>query len=125
MKKGGKELFVVGDRVLVVPDVGEERSNTGLYLPKWAVEKESVQGGRIVEVGSDVSMPDPTDIEEEPWKKSFSQGEKAEIEAKVGDYVLFLRKASIELKIDRDIYLIVPYNALLIVIRNQDKQNPI
>lgn len=125
MKKGGKELFVVGDRVLVVPDVGEERSNTGLYLPKWAVEKESVQGGRIVEVGSDVSMPDPTDIEEEPWKKSFSQEEKAEIEAKVGDYVLFLRKASIELKIDRDIYLIVPYNALLIVIRNQDKQNPI
>mgnify|MGYP002395623836 FL=1 len=40
MKKGKKEIIVVGDRILIVPDVGEDRSNAGLYLPKWAVEKE-------------------------------------------------------------------------------------
>ena len=57
MKKGNKELLVVGDRLLIVPDVGEERSNAGLYLPKWAVEKESIQAGRIVEVGPGIPLP--------------------------------------------------------------------
>ncbi|MBD3386845.1 co-chaperone GroES [candidate division KSB1 bacterium] len=122
MKKGKKEILVVGDRVLVVPDMGEERSNVGLYLPKWAVEKESVQGGRIVEVGSDIPMPNPTDIEEEPWKDLSSSHREGTIDAKVGDYVIFLRKAAIELKFDRETYLIVPYAALLITIREISKE---
>jgi chaperonin GroES len=125
MKKGKKEILVVGDRVLVVPDMGEERSNVGLYLPKWAVEKESVQGGRIVEVGSDIPMPNPTDIEEEPWKDLSSSQREGKIDAKVGDYVIFLRKAAIELNIDRETYLIVPYAALLITIRETSEKKTV
>lgn len=28
-----KELIVVGDRILISPDEGEDRTDTGLYLP--------------------------------------------------------------------------------------------
>ena len=117
MKKGKKEILVAGDRVVIVPDVGEERSNVGLYLPKWAVDKESVQGGRIVEIGPDIALASPTDIEEEPWKASHDVNEGSEPLTKIGDYVLFLRKAAIEIKIDDENYLILPQAALLIIIR--------
>jgi len=44
MKKKSK-LVVVGDRILIEPDEGEEKTAVGLYVPRWVVEKESVQGG--------------------------------------------------------------------------------
>ena len=37
MKKGKKELIVVGDRVLIRADEGDERSKVGLYLPATAL----------------------------------------------------------------------------------------
>ena len=118
MKKGKKELIVVGDRLLIVPDVGEDRSNTGLYLPKWALEKESVQAGRIVEVGPGVPMPQPNDIEEEPWKQSIRDQEKVPQQAQVGDDAIFLRKAAVEIKFEGETFLIVPHAAVLLLIRN-------
>lgn len=118
MKKGNKEILVVGDRVLIVPDIGEDRSNTGLYLPKWAVEKESIQAGRIIEVGSGFPLPLPEDIEEEPWKAHEPQNDQEMLEPQVGDYVIFLRKAAIEIKYEGDLYLIVPHAALLMVVRD-------
>ena len=41
-----KRLIVVGDRVLISPEEGEERTNVGLYLPPTAVE--SRQDGRNI-----------------------------------------------------------------------------
>ena len=118
MKKGKKELIVVGDRLLIVPDIGEDRSNTGLYLPKWAVEKESVQAGRIVEVGPGVPMPQPNDVEEEPWKQSIKDLEQIPQPAQVGDDAIFLRKAAVEIKLEGETFLIVPYAAILLLVRN-------
>jgi len=40
MEKG--KLIVVGDRVLVTPDEGEERTKVGLYLPQTVTDKQSV-----------------------------------------------------------------------------------
>src|SRR5436309_1097763 len=37
-----KRLIVVGDRVLIAPEEGEERTNVGLYLPPTAVESRQV-----------------------------------------------------------------------------------
>ncbi|MBN2356028.1 co-chaperone GroES [candidate division KSB1 bacterium] len=119
MKKGSKEIIIVGDRVLIVPDMGEERSNVGLYLPKWAVERELVQGGTIVEIGPGIPMPAPGDQEEELWKPSQSQGHFTPLQARIGDYALFMRKGAIELKMDGDSYLIVPQSALLVLIRDR------
>ena len=121
MNKGNQELIVVGDRVLIVPDVGEDRSNSGLYLPKWALEKESVQGGRIVDIGSGASLPAPDDLDEEPWKQSGKENGESSPDVEIGDYALFLRKAAIEIKFEGDTYLIVPQAALLLLVRENSQ----
>ncbi len=120
MKKGNKEIFVVGDRVLIVPDIGDDRSSTGLYLPKWAVEKESIQAGRIVELGPGIPMPSPNDIEDEPWRERDVSGDDSEMQAQVGDYAIFLRKAAVEVKFDHELFLLVPHAALLLLVRDND-----
>ena len=46
-----KELHVVGDRVLITPEEGEEqRTRVGLYLPATAIDAQQVQTGLIVSV---------------------------------------------------------------------------
>ena len=120
MKKGKKEILVVGDRLLIVPDIGEDRSNSGLYLPKWAVEKESVQAGRIVEVGPGIPMPSPGDIQDEPWRDDKPYRNDNDMQARRGDYAIFLRKAAVEVKFEGEIFLIVPHAAILMLIRDND-----
>ena len=119
MKKGNREIVVVGDRVLIVPDLGEERSNVGLYLPKWALEKEAIQSGTIVEIGPGLPMAAPTDIDEESWRPKNANPTFSALQAKVGDYAVFLRKAAVEIKLDGDTFLIVPQAALLVLIRER------
>jgi len=65
-----KKLLVVGDRVLVLPEQGEERTNVGLFLPKTAIDGQAIQGGRIVACGPGIPMGDPGEHEDEPWKQS-------------------------------------------------------
>ena len=57
MRIHNKKLIVVGDRVLIKVEEGEERSNVGLILPATAVESQSVQGGRIVATGPGCRCP--------------------------------------------------------------------
>ena len=46
MKVGShRHIEVIGDRVLLIPDKGEERSEVGLYLPRPPAEKTTVMGG--------------------------------------------------------------------------------
>ncbi len=120
MKKGKKEILVVGDRVLIVPDIGEDRSSAGLYLPKWAVEKESIQAGRIVELGPGIPMPSPNDIEDEPWREREVSRDEDDMQAQIGDYAIFLRKAAVEVKFDNELFLLVPHAALLLLVRDND-----
>jgi co-chaperonin GroES (HSP10) len=112
-----RRLFVVGDRVLVTPEKGEERTRVGLYLPATAVESAPVQGGRIVEVGPGTPVPSPSDVHEEPWKIGEPRAQYVPLEAKPGDFALFLRKAAIEVQFDGTDYLIVPHGAILLLVR--------
>src|SRR5260370_8589130 len=61
-----KRLIVVGDRVLIAPEEGEERTNVGLYLPPTAVETRQVQGGRIVATGPGTPMTEPASMHDHP-----------------------------------------------------------
>lgn len=116
MRIGAKELIVVGDRILVVPDEGEVRTKVGLLLPPGVKEKEDVRGGRVVAVGPGIQLPAPQD-DGEPWKGPQRTARYMPMQAELGDYALFFRKAAIEISFEEKRYLIVPYAALLVLMR--------
>ncbi|MFT6078047.1 MAG: chaperonin GroES [Planctomycetota bacterium] len=117
MKRGHKELLVVGDRVLVKAEQGERMTKVGLYLPANVAEKDEVQGGRVIAVGPGQPLPPPND-EQEPWKQGYRNPRFLPMEVGVGDHALFFRKAAIEITFEDERYLVVPHGAILVVVRN-------
>ena len=118
MKSKSKQVLVVGDRLLIQPDKGDKTSPAGLYLPPSVVEKQEVKGGIVVEVGPGIPLGSPNDTIDEPWKDSKSDIKYIPTQAEIGDYALYLGKASIEIEIEKKEYLIVPQSAILIPIRD-------
>ena len=59
-----KKLLVTGDRVLIAPEEGEERTKVGLYLPATAIDTQQVQEGLIIATGPGDPIPDPSVFEE-------------------------------------------------------------
>ncbi|MDP7036395.1 MAG: co-chaperone GroES family protein [Candidatus Marinimicrobia bacterium] len=118
MKSTNKQVLVVGDRILIRPDTGETKSPAGLYLPPSVIEKQEVRGGIVVEVGPGIPLGSPDSSFNEPWKEKGSDVKYIPTQAEIGDYALFLGKASIEIKIEDKDYLIVSQSAILILIRD-------
>ena len=119
MQSKNKQILIVGDRVLIRPDKGEKKSMAGLYLPPSVIEKQEILSGVVVEVGPGIPMGNPEDQLDEPWSASDSSSVKyIPTQAELGDVALFLNKASIEVKIENEDYLIVPQSAILILIRD-------
>ena len=119
MRSKNKQILVVGDRVLIKPDKGEKKSKAGLYLPPSVIEKQEILSGVIVEVGPGIPLGNPEDNIDEPWASNDNSSVKyIPTQAEVGDIALFLNKASIEIKIENDDFLIVPQSAILILIRD-------
>jgi chaperonin GroES len=120
-----KELIVIGDRVLMKPDTSEEKTKVGLYLPQTVKEKEEVIGGTIMKTGPGIPLADPASMGEEPWQTSPGKTTQyLPMEARPGDYALFLRKASVEINYKHEKYLIVPQGAILVLVREEDKIFP-
>ena len=119
MRSKNKQILVVGDRILIRPDRGEKKSKAGLYLPPSVVEKQEILSGIVVEVGPGIPLGNPDEDIEEPWSTNNNSTVKyIPTQADVGDMALFLNKASIEVKIENEDYLIVPQSAILILIRD-------
>jgi chaperonin GroES len=115
-----RQLIVVGDRILIQADSGDEITNSGLILPQSVAEKAQVQSGRVVAVGPGVPMPLNED-EQEPWRQQAEREPRyIPMQAKVGDRALFLRKACVEMKYEGEPYLIVPQTAILVLLRDED-----
>jgi len=113
-----KRLIVVGDRVLIAPEEGEERTNVGLYLPPTAVEARQVQGGRVVATGPGTPTTEPASMDDEPWKIHGPDVKYLPMQARMGDYALFFRKAAVEITFDGTRYLVVPQAAILVLVRD-------
>lgn len=118
MKETTKRLIVVGDRVLVRPEEGEDRTKVGLYLPPTAVDSQAVQGGRIIATGPGLPMPDFGDASEEPWRAAMRETRFVPMQARSGDYALFFRKAAVEITFESERYLVVPQTAILALVRD-------
>lgn len=117
MNRNEKSLIVVGDRVLIAIEDGEERSKVGLYLPPTAVDNQAVQGGRIVATGPGLPMPDPGEMGEEPWRTPRRETRFLPMQARIGDYALFFRRAGVEITFEGDRFLVVPQTAILALVR--------
>ncbi len=121
MPKKLENLKVIGDRVLVYPDSGQDRTASGLYLPPTVTEKENVQSGYIVAVGPGTPMAN-TESEDDVWRHQ-DQGEVKylPLEVEVGDYALYLKKYAVEIKFQDEKYIIVPMAGILVVERDEGK----
>jgi len=111
-----KKLIVVGDRLLVRPEDGEERTHAGLYLPQTAVSARQAQGGWVVSVGPGVPLPEPIDIDD-ALSEDDHPPRYMRMQAQEGDFCLFVKKAAVEITFEKKSYLIVPNSAVLVLVR--------
>ena len=114
-----KQLLVVGDRVLISPEDGDDRTRVGLYLPATAIDAQQVQTGLIVATGPGDPVPDVSTLDEEPWKVSNREPRFRAMQARVGDHAIFFRKAAVEITFEEKRYLVVPLAAILVLIRDE------
>ncbi len=114
-----KKLFVAGDRVLIKPEEGEERTKVGLYLPATAVDTQQVQEGLIVATGLGDPLPDVSAFDEEPWRADEKTPRFRPMQARVGDHAIFFRKAAVEISFEEQRYLVVPQAAILVLVRDE------
>lgn len=114
-----KQMLVVGDRILLETDDGQDRTQSGLYLPPSVREKEKIATGRVVKVGPGYPIPNPNYSEDEPWSAPKDPMRYIPLQAKEGDYAMFLREQGIDVEFEGRKYVIVPQSAVLMLVRNQ------
>jgi chaperonin GroES len=95
-----KDIRPLADRVLVEPMEKEETTPSGIVLPETA--KEKPQEGLVLAVG-------PGRVQD--------NGERAPMEVKVKDRVLYAKYAGAELKRDDKKYLILSEKDILAVLK--------
>lgn len=112
------KLIVVGDRVLIKPKNPEERTKAGLLLPPGVQEKQKVYHGYVVKVGPGYPIPSLSESDE-MWKKKKEDAKYFPLQAQIGDLAVYLQENSIEIEFNHEKYIIVPFNSLLLLVRDE------
>jgi chaperonin GroES len=113
-----REVIVVGDKVLIKPEEEDAKTPSGLYLPQGVAAKETVATGYIVNVGPGYPTID-SGTDGESWSnKPHTEMKYVPLQARTGDYAVFLRRDSIEVEIDETKYQIVGHSSILLLIRD-------
>ena len=94
-----QKIRPVGDRVVVKPSAKEEVTKSGIVIPDTA--KEKPQEGTVIAVGSG---------------RLLDTGDRASIEVREGDRVLFAKYGGTEFKLDGEEYLVLKENDILAVL---------
>ncbi|MCF6237406.1 MAG: co-chaperone GroES family protein [Candidatus Marinimicrobia bacterium] len=116
-----ENLKVIGDRVLIYPDSGQDRTSSGLYLPPTVTEQENVQSGYVVAVGPGTPLAD-TENENDVWQHLDSGKTRyIPLEVEIGDYALYLKKFAVDIKYQDEKYIIVPMSGILVVERDDEQ----
>ena len=89
----------LGERVVIEVSEGDVKTASGIVLPDTA--KEKPQKGTVVAVGTG---------------KLLDNGQKAAMEVKAGDAVIFSKYSGSEVKVDGKDYLIVRESDILAVL---------
>jgi co-chaperonin GroES (HSP10) len=114
----GREVILVGDKVLIKPEEESARTPTGLYLPQSVQEREQVGGGYVVNVGPGYPLVE-TGSDREPWSRSGPELRYVQLQARPGDYALYLRREAVEIELDGKRYVIVAHGSILLLIRDR------
>jgi chaperonin GroES len=93
------DLKPLGDRLLIKPLEQEEKTASGIILPETA--KEKPQEGEVLAAGPGARKED---------------GERIEMDVKVGDRVLYAKYAGTEIKMDGQKYLILRESDILAIV---------
>jgi len=89
----------LGDRVFVKVSASEEKTPGGILLPDTAKEKPQV--GEVVQVG--------------PGKRS-DEGNRQEMEVKIGDKVLYSKYAGTDIKLGTEEYVLLSEKDILAIV---------
>lgn len=120
--KASKNLLIVGDRVLIDPDEGLDRTVSGLYLPPTVKEKEKVTSGHVVKTGPGYAIHEP-EVPDEPWSnRKKKELRYIPLQASESDYAIFLKDAAVEIEFEGKKYLIVPHSSILALVRTEIKE---
>ena len=118
-----KDIILIGDKVLIDPSKETQQSSGGLYLPPGVKQKEKVQGGFVVQTGPGYVQSygdDDDDNDYQPWELiETPEPEYIPLQAKEGDFALFVKKAGIEIEIENKTYIIIPHSAILALMRDK------
>ena len=114
-----KEVLLVGDRVLIKPRTGQEKTKSGLLLPPSVQENEPIKSGYVVKTGPGFPIPLVNDLDE-PWKEPRENVKYVPLQSQEGDLAIFLQNNGWEIRFNNEVYYIVPHSAILMLIRNND-----
>jgi chaperonin GroES len=92
----------VSDRVIVKPTGKEDVTRSGIVIPDTA--KEKPQEGEVIAVGTG---------------KLLDSGERAAMEVKVGDTVLFAKYGGTEFKLDGEDLLVLRESDILAILHKE------
>lgn len=112
-----EKIIIVGDRVLIKPEENLNKTNSGLYLPPGVQEKERVQGGYVIKAGPGYPIAMPAD--DEPWRENKTT-KYIPLQAREGDFALFLRKDAIDIEIEKEKFVIVSQSAILLLYHDEE-----
>lgn len=89
----------LGERIVLKVVESEEKTKSGIVLPDTA--KEKPQMGKVLAVGTG---------------RVLENGEKAPLEVKEGDTVLFAKYAGTEVKLDGEEYMVIKETDVLAIV---------
>lgn len=112
------KFIMVGDRVLIKPKTPQGKTKSGLYLPPGVQEKEKIHSGYVLKVGPGYPIPAINEVDE-PWKDKGNEVKYVPLQPREGDLAVYLQNSAWEIEFKNEKYLIVPHNAILMLIRDE------
>ena len=89
----------LGDRIVILPAEADTKTKSGIVIPDTS--KEKPQKGKVVAVGSG---------------KLLDNGQRAAMEVKEGDNVIFNKYSGTEVKVDDVEYLVIRESDVLAIL---------
>jgi len=119
-----KDIILIGDKILVEPDMGEAMTEAGLYLPQTVKDKEKVFTGKVVKVGPGYPVLDPSSLEKEPWENKTKKLKYFPLQAQERDFCMFIKEQAVEIEFENKKFFVVPHSAILLLVRSNISEIP-